>query len=213
VFLLHAGIGELTMRKTFLYAVFLLVPLLAHADGTIIKRRAVAPAGPGIGFITYPPTERTGVGEGDPPANTASATKFVVPDSGTKTVIEIGTWVFADTSTTCTFRLAIFTHDAGNNNPDTMVSNSESAELGTSETTITKVSYSYGTNPTVTGGSTYWLVYFTSNANCNIDGQDQADPVINVYTLAATYPTWPTAGQWDSGSEGTEKASLYAVYQ
>jgi hypothetical protein len=121
--------------------------------------------------------------------------------------------VAAVVSTTCTFRLAIFSDDSGNNNPDTMVLNSQSAELSHSTTTLTKVSNAYGTKPQVTGGSVYWLAYLTSNGNCQFDKLSQASPVINVYYWATTYPTWPSAAQWDSGADSEEDGGVYAIYQ
>jgi hypothetical protein len=163
------------------------------------------------GFLTATPTYRSGTEFANPGANIASAVKFTCPGSGTQEITEIGLWVKADLSTTCAFRLAIFTHDVANDNPDTIVANSESAELSHGTTTITKKSHTYGTKPQLTGGTVYWLVYYAADANAGIN--KTSDVAANVWTVAATYPTWPTAAQWDSGTDGTEDASLYAVYQ
>jgi hypothetical protein len=163
------------------------------------------------GFQTSSPTVRFGIIEFNEVANKSRARKFVCPGSGTQEITEIGAWVSADAATTTVFKLAIFTHDAANNNPDTMVANSESAELSHNTTTVTKKSHTYGTKPQLTGGSTYWLARLNQDANMNIDSNEGGGVMAQITTI--TYPTWPTADQWDTATDIDDDDGIYAVYQ
>ena len=163
------------------------------------------------GFLTSSPSARHGDNWGDMVVNYSVGGKFVAPGSGPLTLQEIGGWFSVDSSTTTAFRLAVFTHDAANNCPETMVANSESAELTHNTTSFVKKSHTYsGTKPVVTGGSTYWIVGLYADSNANLD-----DFVAGGTTTAATggaYPTWATGATWESGSDGAQDFSYYAVY-
>lgn len=164
-----------------------------------------------IGFLPESPTLRGTRREYNQTANMCLAQKFTCPGSGTKYISEIGCWLSAVTATTAYFHLAIFTHDAGNNNPDTIVANSDSGELSHNTTAITKISHIYSTKPQLTGGTVYWIVWYFKDTNAN-NGIQAAGGTLNYYT-GATYPTWPSAAQWDSGTDGTTQADFYAVYK
>ena len=162
------------------------------------------------GFQTSAPASRHGTSSFAMSAGWVVTNKFTCPDTGTQEITEIGSWVSADSATTAAFRLAIFTDDAPNVNPDTMVANSESAELTHNTTDFTRKSHTYGTKPQLTGGTDYWLAIFAGDANGNVSRVD--DATVRVL-WAVTYPTWPTAAQWDSGLQGGGDYANYAVYQ
>ena len=162
------------------------------------------------GFQTSSPTGRHGANEDNQDADISIAQKFVCPGSGTQEITEIGAWVYSASGTTA-FRLAIFTHDAANNNPDTMVANSESDELTHSTTTFTKKSHTYGTKPQLTGGGTYWLGITTADANFRVDANTTGGN--QVYRSVTPYHNWPTAADWDAGSDVVMDYGIYAVYQ
>jgi hypothetical protein len=164
------------------------------------------------GFQASSPTSRYGFYILSGAANQIRAQKFVCPGAGAQEATEIGVWINADAALSGVFRLAIFAHDAANNNPDTMVANSESAELSHDTETVTKKSHTYsGTKPQLTGGGTYWISIFHGDANLNVD-RDYVGGTA-VYAATATYPTWPAAAAWDSYTDDTTDYGLFAVYQ
>jgi hypothetical protein len=163
------------------------------------------------GFQTSSPTGRHGATMDGALANQIRAQKYVCGGAGTQEITEIGAWVSAVVATTGVFRLAIFTHDSVNDNPDTMVANSESAELSHNTETPTKKSHTYGTKPQLTGGTTYWIVIFYGDANINTDRNSTGGSLVYEYT--PTYPTWPAADSWDAFLDGTADLGIYAVYQ
>lgn len=162
------------------------------------------------GFQASSPGARHGTVDASAAANRCRFQRFTAPGSGTITITEIGHWVSADAATTACFRLAIFTDDAVNNNPDVIVTNSETSEYCTTNTSIHKESHAYSPQPTLTGGTIYWLGEYQKDANMNIDRIATGGTAVRV--TAATYPTWPTATQWDSGTDVTEDEGVYAVY-
>jgi len=163
------------------------------------------------GFLTSSPGSRHGDQVSDIVA-TSVASKFTCPGSGTQEISEIGMWLSADSSTAAAFRLAIYTHDAVNNNPNTMVANSESAELTHNTTSVVKKSHTYGTKPQLTGGTVYWLARNHADSNSNQDRLSGGGAVF-VDSDVGGYPTWATAAQWDAGSEWDDDVGIYAVYQ
>lgn len=162
------------------------------------------------GFLTSSPTSRHGDSLVNGVANRSVGCKFTCPGTGVREVTEIGAWVSADAA--ASFRLAIFTHDAANNNPDALVDNSTSAELSHSSGTVTKKSHTYaaGAKPLVTGGQVYWLCVIYADANLNFDYLSGGSGTI-VFTDATAYPTFPTPAQWDAGTEFAEDDGIYAV--
>lgn len=161
------------------------------------------------GFLTAAPGARHGNGIIALLAGQVGAQRFACPGSGTQEISEIGAWWAADAATTSVFRLAIFTHDAANNNPDAMVANSESAQLSHNSTAVTRKSHAYATKPRLAGGTTYWLAFFAGDANGNIDRLTTGG--VSVGT-AVTYPTWPTGAQWDAAADSAVDFGVYAVY-
>jgi hypothetical protein len=165
------------------------------------------------GFVSTTPTYRHGDIVYDQEANQCVAAKFTLPGSGTQEVTEVGAWVSANAATTGYIRFAIFTHDAVNDNPDTIVADSETAELSHNTTTITKIYHTYGTKPQLTSGQVYWLVYYFKDTNLNADAHSDQAGTVSYTSGTPTYPTWPTATQWDSATTVSSNMGIYAVYQ
>ncbi len=160
------------------------------------------------GFVLVSPDARYGDVEGSFPVDYSFAAKFTAPGSGALNITEIGIYCYA--SITGNQHLAIFTHDAGNDCPESIVANSDTGEFA-SVNSMAKLSHSYGTEPVLTGGSIYWLVFIGDHANAHpsrfASGGDA------VFVTGRTYPTWPTGTQWESHSDQTVDYSFYAVYE
>lgn len=175
-----------------------------RSDGTVASGDVT-----GNGFLSSSPTVRFGSSSTSLGLNIAEGQRFVCPGSGTVTINEIGAWVSADVSTTGAFRFSIWTHDGTNDLPNAMVANSESSELSHNTTTFTKKSYTYGTKPSLTGGTTYWLIIFGADANLNLSWIGTGP---SKYVEAAAYPTWPDNARWIAGGAVENKdVGFYAV--
>jgi hypothetical protein len=90
------------------------------------------------------------------------ATKFVYTGT-TIAICAVDTWNDYDGSNPHTYTMAIYTHDSGNNEPDTLVTNATSdsqdpSGIGASEVVV---SWTFPTPPTLTNGVTYWLVIYS----------------------------------------------------
>ena len=119
--------------------------------------------------------------ETTPPANICEAQKYTCPGTGLQAISEIGLWCDAEGST-ANFKLSIWTHDATNNVPEALVSNSETPELTQTGGTVSKVYYPYTTKPILTGGEVYWLVWYTKDANL---GPDKPTGLIKYFVFIA----------------------------
>ena len=157
------------------------------------------------GFGTITPDTKygaTGLGQS---ANYATAQKFTCGGSGTQEVSEIGMYAHGNDGTPSVL-MAVFTHDAANDCPETIVANSEIAVSPTGHDYV-KVSASYSTKPQVTGGSTYWLAMIV-----NGETYVAAEAAAGELELSASYPTWPTGTGWETHSHYNYDLSFYAVY-
>lgn len=163
------------------------------------------------GFQTVAPDARYGTSYSSDSINAYEATKFTAPGSGTLTVTELGCWAYTSVDGGGNCRLAIFTHDAANNNPDTIVSNSDTGNLSLT-TTPGFVKYTYtGTQPTVTGGTVYWiLIHHDVNNNYLSRISGSGTSVYGVHRYEVGYPTEDV---FDACTEYASDASFYAVYE
>ena len=159
------------------------------------------------GFITVSPDTRYGDVEGNYPNTYVFAAKFTAPGSGSLNVSEIGLYCYAAAG--AAQHLAIFTDDAVNGCPDTIVADSDTGAFASSQA-MAKLSFVYSTLPVIIGGGIYWLA-FIGNFN-NAYPSRFASGGTAVYVTGRTYPTWPTAAQWETHTDQTVNLSLYAVY-
>jgi len=163
------------------------------------------------GFVTERPAARYGDGTFNSSATIVHVQKFVCPDSGTQEITEIGQWLSADVGETGYFKMAIFTDDAGNDCPESMVANSLTDELSWDTTTITCVYHTYGTKPQLTGGVTYWIGHIAKDALLNMDRI--ATDGLGLYKTGTTYPTFPDGDAWHTHTDYEVDHSYYAVYE
>ena len=163
------------------------------------------------GFLSSSPGARHGTVTFNSTTFLAAAQKFTCPGTGTVEISEIGVWLSADASNTHDFALAIFTHDAANNNPDTLVANSDTGAMAHATTTVTKKSYTYPTKPQLTGGQVYWLIHYSGDAVGNIDYIASGGGI--VYFVHPDGTDWPTPAQWDTGTDAADvDMGIYVVY-
>ncbi len=163
----------------------------------------------GNGFLTVAPDARYGDTATNNPATTCYTGKFTAPSTGTLTISEIGCYGARDVVGTHHIILAIYTHDAANSCPDVIVTNSTSDELVMPATTD-KLTHTYGTQPTVTGGSIYWITLVCDSA---FNFSRFATGGTSGIRTSVTYPTYPTGDDWHSSwTGGTRDTSFYVVY-
>jgi hypothetical protein len=162
----------------------------------------------GNGFLTESPDPRYGDSTVLVNVNNARGQKFTCPGSGTIEINEIGCWMDGGGSTVVHF--GIFTHDAINDCPESLVSNSDSGEIDGSGDDVIKINYSYVTKPQLTGGETYWICLIVGGQGTYLDrfttGGDSC------YLSGLTYPNWPAGAEWEEANASTADSSLYAVY-
>ena len=162
----------------------------------------------GNGFLTEIPDARYGDDEATFDNARPWSLRGTCPGSGTYEVIEIG--IYGYFSGTNNIIFGIFTDDAGNANPDTLVTNSQSDAI-VIPNAMAKVSFTYVTKPQLTGGTVYWI---TAQQSLGINMSRFAAGGTAFYINGGmTYPTWPTPAEWDAGSDLTRDYSLYAVVQ
>ncbi len=142
----------------------------------LLAKNAMASAN---GFLTETPTSRYGASSLAPlSTDTVVAQKFTLSGTGSKEISEIGIW--ASSTGTAYFHLAIFSDTGDGSHSGTIVENSDSGEISMATTTeITKVSYTYTNKPVLTGGDTYWLVLFTDNAKLRSDYNTTGIPSVD----------------------------------
>jgi hypothetical protein len=158
-------------------------------------------------FVTTEPDTRYGAADLDVYATAAYAQQFTVGGSGSQEVTVIGCWAADPLDANADIKLAIFTDDAGNGCPGSLVADSE-ATLANTNGSETQIRHEYGTKPLVTGGAVYWLVV-CPGATCYISGETTGGTSVS---KAATYPTLPDGDGWHSPTSSTRDYSLYAVY-
>jgi hypothetical protein len=159
----------------------------------------------GQGFLTSAPDAVYGDTAMGQAANFATAQKFIMPSAGTLELIEIGAYLSTFTAPSSCL-IAVFTHDAVNDCPESLVANS--AGTLTLSGSAVKQAHTYsGTNPQVTGGDTYWIALLSDEGFVI-----SAFATAGELERAATAPTWPTAAEWETHSHFAYDLSLYAVY-
>ena len=105
----------------------------------------------------------------------------------------------------------IFTDDAANGCPGTLVANSDSGAL-TITTTFQKYYATYaGTKPQVTGQTIYWIAFICAGASRR--DRNLTGGISLSCNSGITYPTWPTDTQWHTHADATNDIGIYAVYQ
>lgn len=169
------------------------------------------------GFVSSSPGSRHGASLSTYKADYATAQRFTCPGSGTQEITEAGIWAWRWGSNR-TLKIAIFTNDSGNTCPESMVTNSEiSITVTSASPTMAKAYSSYGTKPTVTGGTVYWLGFLSDCDATNYFGLDylnQPSGTITALYRTETYPTWPTASAWETHTDMTTvDMGIYVVYQ
>lgn len=159
----------------------------------------------GNGFLSTSPDARYGDTESGF-ASQCFAQKFTTPDLGNLDINEIGVYGYQSGGA---IHLAIFTHDAANDCPETIVANSDSGQL-TLGASMAKVSYSYGTKPQLSGNTIYWIVCVVNSTGAGISRFDAgASPVY----MDVTYPNFPSGDTWHGHYDFSRDLSLYAVYE
>ncbi len=164
----------------------------------------------GNGFIDFTPDTRFGTADEVVIAGKALAQRFTAPGSGTLEITAIGGYL-SDTGTDTTFRLAIFTDDAANTCPTSLVANSDiEVSATTGVTSLITASYT-GTKPQITGGQVYWIAVFAGAYDGAIRRNDSGGTA--VYKTGLSYPTWPDGDAWHTHTDTARDYSLFAVYQ
>jgi hypothetical protein len=159
------------------------------------------------GFVAASPDAAYGDAGLTQTANIATAQKYVAGGSGVQELTELGLYGHGAGGTVAA-KISVYTHDAANDCPNAMVTNSE-LTLSLTGTEYVKVSASYGvTKPTVTGGDTYWLCVMSEATIAFLAFATSGELEVG----SVTYPTWPTGDAWHTHSHYTYDLSLYAVY-
>lgn len=171
------------------------------------------------GFLTSRPTFSGAGGQISGGNHWMWAVKFVMPDSGTLNIDEIGLGM----DTQDTWRMCIYTHHSGDDRPDQIVANSDIEFVAKGSGTGAIIYETYSTKPQVAGGDTYWIAFY-SDASAVIDLYEDTTGTAHSYrlrgsdiTVPKTYPTWGTGADWenhgtDYGASGTFDYEFYAVY-
>lgn len=163
------------------------------------------------GFVASAPTDLHGslVQEG----GAVWGQRFVAPGSGAIEITQIGIRCWGDG--TADVRFAIFTDDAANARPESMVAGSDSTEFADVPAASTHAYATYSTPPQLTGGTAYWLVA-TANYAGMIYDRGSTTGAVNVRGNATSvYPSWPSGDDWHAYPAGSATADcgIYAVYE
>jgi len=140
-------------------------------------------------------------------AQVAVGTEFVCPGSGVQEISELGH--FGDTdSGTALFNLGIFTDDAGNDCPETIVANADAQsllmpELGTEQ---------FGALDPVaecTGGVDYWLCMVSEDSDLNLDRDNSGGNTEQGFTSGGA---WPSGADWEGYNARAWDMGIWAIY-
>lgn len=112
-----------------------------------------------------------------------------------------------------TVYFSIYTHDATNDIPATVLANSSSTELTVTSSSLTDETYNYtGTKPTVTSGTQYWLCISNSGTTNNASyayGTDGTTEIRYKQITHGTFPDW--AGSAGGGTDEMFYGKFYFV--
>lgn len=136
--------------------------------------------------------------------------KWVCPGSGDIEISEVGLYARSSGSANAVYQIGIFTHDSGNDCPNTLVSNSGTGEISWLDASFGIQYYTYGTNPVLTGGDTYWFVLNTDNDKLYFYHYDTGRTSGDTISDYGSYPNWSVS--WSTHSDQTWDNSFYAVY-
>lgn len=163
------------------------------------------------GFVASRPIAASGGSSLLIAAGTTYAQKFTCPGSGTQELLEIGAWCGTNINgQQRDFTMGVFTDDAINTCPESLVANSSGAAL-TSVLTKAAVYYAYGSRPQVTGGVDYWLALIEEDNSLSVSYSTTGGTTVQKTGL--TYPNWPTGTTWETHTNRTYNIDFYAVYQ
>lgn len=145
---------------------------------------------------------------------TQCAARFTAPGTGNIEISEIGLWV-GGTSGNMQAHLAIFTDDAVNTCPDTIVTDSDTGAVswGSGAWNVpVKVSAAYSTKPVLQGGQTYWLAIIGNGGATYYILQENISGTGIKTAASNAYPTWYTGDAFHSHTDITTQLQFYAVY-
>jgi hypothetical protein len=159
------------------------------------------------GFNTTAPDARYGDTYGAPQIGEAFAQKFTLGGTGTQRMLSIG-FYGARTTTNGNVRLAIFTHDAANDNPDAIVTDSDISKALTSGVDALHT-LTYVAQVDLAPGI-YWIAIC---GDVELAVSRFASGGTSIYKTGLSYPTWPTASEWDSATDLTRDFSLFVAHE
>lgn len=138
--------------------------------------------------------------------------------AGSYTMTEDGTGVsmsfFIDNSAAfdTKYRLAVFTNSAGS--PGTQITNGITPEIVvTHPFSAAWVTTNFAVGPTLTNGTTYWLVmWFGVGSSSSLLRYTSTANFAKINSGGVSYASTGTMPAFSSGSASDEKASLYVTY-
>jgi len=164
------------------------------------------------GFVTVTPDTLWGDGMGANAAQEHEAEKFTTPVGGAIDITEIGFWGYTNQEAGILCRMSIWTHDATNNCPETMVSDSETDGIAVPYGgSITKIYFTYSSKPQLAANTVYWLAMkgdTSSLAHSRFAGGGNSI----YYQFGSAYPEWPNESNWEDHGDQGNQDSMYAVY-
>ena len=165
------------------------------------------------GFVTSTP-ETSAYSQSSISVNRILVQRFEAPvSSGTFIVHGIGHAACAYVTYQPTFKLAIFTDDAANENPNTTVAGSDSGNQTTARAhpAYGNEYFEYATPITLNGGSIYWIGCLVTAYTLYFNAEN--NPSAGVTLIADGYGDWPTPAQWDTFNyTGVYGYNWYAIY-
>lgn len=164
----------------------------------------------GQGFLTTNPDTRFGVSGME--TGRIVAQRFTCGGSGAQAISRIGVYGWGQTGGNL-IQLALFTHDAVNDCPETIISNSQTSSVSNPDSAWGNAYFDYSTLPELTGGVDYWIVAFSDDNGQIYSYTSDGGSGQHTRTGGGTFPTMPDGDTWHSyTSRPTYSTSLYAVY-
>jgi len=169
---------------------------------------------PTNGFQTEQPASANGDATEDIAAGGIIAQKFTVPTSGDGwvSISEIGGWLDCQTAVEKSIKFCIYTHDAVNDCPETIVPNSLTGVVSKSVDTKTIWDAPYGTAPILVDGQDYWLAVITDITDA-IDIYFSGSSGVDSYYLGSMTFDFVEGSAWHAAAPTSAyNFELYAVY-